>query len=268
MRFHNFIFIVVQIEEARRRLHEAGGSFELAIQQYYDSQQGIEEVTPSNENISVAEEDEVRPVIPRAYDVMVVEQDNRRVSQLCRVGTQFISNFRDLKREMEIQEEIARGQVPKKKCLEDIFRNPVDITSNLEFSYAKIYGNQTGKWLAILINNESFESLSVNRDIFNEPLLKVKKILKQNFVFLRKNSNDEEGLTIMRLYNLFDHTIPIFLIIDSLTGELKKNFGNCSELNVKNVTKELKKYTSKDKQLVYVRFTSVNKGIFNKNDFF
>lgn len=252
--YHYFIF-KVPIEDAKRRLHEAGYNFELAIQQYYDSQQDTEEIPPNiinEENIVVpVEEDEVRPVIPRAYDVMI--EDNRRVSQLCRVGTQFISNFRDLKREMEIQEEIARGQIPKKKCLEDIFRNPVDITSNFDFNYAKMFGNQTGKWLAVLINNESFESLSFNRDIFNEPSLKVKKILKQNFVFLRKNSNDEEGLTIMRLYNLFDHSIPIFMIIESLTGELKKNFGNCNELNVKSVIKELKKYTSKDKQLVYVR---------------
>lgn len=90
------------IEDAKQRLHEAGYNFELAIQQYYDSQQETEEMGPNiNETLREAE-DEVRPVIPRAYDVLI--EDNRRVSQLCRVGTQFISNFRDLKREMEIQE--------------------------------------------------------------------------------------------------------------------------------------------------------------------
>lgn len=190
-------------------------------------------------------------MIPRAFDILV--ETNRRTSQLCRVGTQYISSFRDLKREMEIQEEIASGQVPKKKCMEDIYRNPIDITSNFDFNYAKMLGSQTGKWLAVLINNESFESLSFNRDIFNEPSLKVKRILKEKFIFLRKNSNDEEGLVILQIYNLFDHPIPIFLIIDSLTGELKKNFGDVSKLAFRNVVKELKKYSSStDKQLVYV----------------
>lgn len=243
----------MQYEEASRRLHEAGNNLELAIQQYYDSQQETEEIQSNfNENSQENTEDEVRPAIPRSFDIMV-EEDNRRVNQLVRVGTQIISNFRDLKREMEIQEEIARGHVPKKKCLEDIFRNPVDICYNFEFSYAKAFGSQAGKWLAVLINNESFESLSFNRDIFNEPSLRVKKILKDNFVFLRKNSSDEEGLGIMKIYNLLEHSVPIFLVIDSLTGELRKNFGDCGKLKLKSVIKELKKYTSKNKELIYVR---------------
>lgn len=240
------------IEDARKFLFEAGFNLELAIQHFYDSQQETEEAVPLNMIDEINQEDEIRPVIPRAYDTMITEA-NRRVNQLCRVGTQFISNFRDLKREMEIQEEIASGKAPKKKCLEDIFRNPVDITSNFEFNYAKAFGTNTGKWLAVLINNESFESLSFNRDIFNESSLRVKKILKENFVLLRKNSSDEEGLNIMRIYNLLDHPIPIFLLIDSLTGELKKNFGDCNKLKLKSVIKELKKYTAaKDKQLIYV----------------
>lgn len=154
---------------------------------------------------------------------------------------------------MEIQEEIARGQTPKKKCLEDIYRHPLDITLNFDFNYAKIYGQKVGKWVAVLINNENFESLSFNRDFFNEPSQKAKRVLKENFVFIRKNSNDIEALTIMGLYNLSEHQVPILLVIDSLTGELKKNIGECNKLSLSSVLKELKKFsTGKDKELLYV----------------
>lgn len=236
------------IEDAKRRLQEAGYNFELAIQQYYDSQQETEEAPPN-----LPDEDEVRPADPRVYDVMVEEEDSRRTMQLCRVGRQFVSSFRDLKREMEIQEEIARGQKPKKMCLEDIYRNPIDITSNFDFNYAKVHGQKVGKWLAVLINNENFESLSFNRDFFNEPSQKAKKILKDNFVFIRKNSNDYEAITIMGLYNLSETNVPIFLVIDSLTGELKKKFNECNKMPMRNLIKELKKFKAgKNKELLYV----------------
>lgn len=210
----------------------------------------------SSQNIQPNDDDEfeedVRAPLPRAFDTLVEEESSRNM-QLIRVGRQFVSSFRDLKREMEIQEDIARGHVPKKKFLEDIYRNPIDITSNFDFNYAKIYGQKVGKWLAVLINDENFDSLSFNRDIFNEPSLKVKKLLREKFILLRKNSSDAEGHAILRLYNLLDHTIPVFLLIEPLTGELKKNFGECKKLTLRCVTKELKKYsTASDKQLIYV----------------
>lgn len=238
----------MQIEDARRRLEESGYNLQLAIQQYYDSQQETEDI-PQN----IPEEEEVRPVIPRSYDIMVEEEDSRRNVQLCRVGRQFVSSFRDLKREMEIQEEIARGQQPKKKCLEDIYRNPLDITMNFSFNFAKLYGQKVGKWLAVLINNENFESLSFNRDFFNDSSQKAKKIIKEKFVFIRKNSNDIEAITVMGLYNLSENHVPIFLVIDSLTGELKKSFNECNKVSTINLIKELRKFsTGKDKELIYV----------------
>lgn len=154
---------------------------------------------------------------------------------------------------MEIQEQLASGIIPKKKCLEDIYRHPVDITFNLDLQQAKLKGQKLGKWVAVLINNESLESLSFNRDIFNEESQRVKNILRKNFIFLRKNFDDLQALKILQIYNLLDcQTVPIFLIIDSITGELKKNFLDCTKLSLKEIYNELKKYSSsKDNQLVY-----------------
>jgi UBA-like domain len=251
------------IEEAKRYLSAAGNILEVAIQNYYDSQQGdfpqeLEPQQPEQPQYDEIDEDEVRPALPREYSQLVEEESVRNI-QLNRVKRQFSSSFRDLKKEMEIQENLAKGIAPKRKCLEDIYRNPIEITYNLDLPSAKHVGQKHGKWIALLINDETFPSLSFNRDIFNDSTQKVKQIMKKNFILLRKNANCDESLRILQNYNLIHQAIPVFLIIDSLTGELKKNFGETKDLSPKTVIRELKKYSStEDKQLQYVSPTSFN----------
>jgi len=247
----------VPYDEAKGFLENLGYNLELAVQNFYDSrsQESTDNQQTHRENgRSIIEDvEEVRPVIPREFDILIQSETARDI-QLSAVRQQFSSSFRDLKREMEIQEELARGGAPKRKCLEMIYKHPVDIAAyNLDLTQAKLRGQQLGKWVAVLINNESIESLSFNRDIFNDESGKVKKILKKNFIFLRRNCDDLEALKILQIYNLLDcQTIPIFLIIDSLTGELRKNFQDCTKLTVRSIMRELKKYSCKeDNQLVY-----------------
>jgi hypothetical protein len=263
--------ISVTIEEAQRYLSLANNNLETALQSYYEQQtfepgtshsQSQSQPSQTSNNRAQEEEEEIRQPIERQYDILI-EEESPRNYQLSRVRQQFSSSLRDLKREMEIQEQLASGLKPKRICLEDIYRNPIEIISNFDFAYAKSYANKMGKWVAVLVNDENFPSLSFNRDIFNEPTQRAKEILKKNFIFLRKNFHDEEAKKIIQFYNLIDHSIPIFLIIDSLTGELKKNFGDCSKLTLKTVVKELKKYTSsKNRDLVYVSPTTLNLFLF------
>lgn len=212
---------VGSVEEAKQYLESSGNILEVAIQNFYDSNQST---FPAQEPVNPVQfvdetvEDEVRPALPREYSQLVEDESIRSV-QLNRVKRQFASSFRDLKREMEIQENLASGIAPKRKCLEDIYRNPIDITVNLDLHSARVVGQRQGKWIALLINDESFQSLSFNRDIFNNDTTdKVKQLIKKNFLFLRKNSSGEESLKILHNYNLSHQAIPIFLIIDSLTG--------------------------------------------------
>lgn len=242
------------IEEATRFMSEAGNIVEVAVQNYYDAQQGGD-LAAEQSNPAQYDEEEVRAPLPREFS-QLVEDESVRSIQLNRVKRQFSSSFRDLKKETEIQEDLARGIAPKRKCLEDIYRNPIDITFNLDLYSAKVLGQKQGKWIALLINDENFASLSFNRDIFNsDAKQKVKVLIKKSFIFLRKNSSCEESLKILQNYKLAEQSIPVFLIIDSLTGELKKNFGETKDLTLKSVVHELKKYTSTpDHDLKYVRF--------------
>lgn len=243
----------VPIEDAQRYLSAAGNILEVAIQNYYDAQQeNFSQVAEEPPAANDDEADDVRPILPREYS-QLIEEENARSVHLNRVKRQFSSSFRDLKKETEIQENLASGIIPKRKCLEDIYRNPIDITCNVDLHTAKLLGQKQGKWVALLINDENFKSLSFNRDIFNNETDKVKQLIKKNFIFLRKNSISDESVRILHNYNLVQEAIPVFLIIDSLTGELKKNFGDTKDLTLKSVVRELKKFTSTDdKQLKYV----------------
>lgn len=124
--------------------------------------------------------------------------------------------------------------------------------SHLDLQSAKKLAEKQGKWIAIVINDENFPSLALNRDIFNEPKQSVKKLMKKNFIFLRMRFDDREGAQILQNYKLLEHSIPILMIIDSITGELRKNFGDTKDLKLINVVKELKKYTIEDNQMKYV----------------
>lgn len=124
--------------------------------------------------------------------------------------------------------------------------------SHLDLQSAKKLAEKQGKWIAIVINDENFPSLALNRDIFNEPKQSVKKLMKKNFIFLRMRFDDREGAQILQNYKLLEHSIPILMIIDSITGELRKNFGDTKDLKLTNVVKELKKYTIEDNQMKYV----------------
>lgn len=273
----NFMeFTNLPIEEAQRFLRAAENNLELAIQNFYEnnipadlssppatqgssslasSQNSTQEESQEQSSFQedYEEEEEIRPALPREYSQLVEDESQRNI-QLNRVKRQFNSNFRNFRQEMEIQENLANGIETKKKCLEDIYRNPIDITFNIDFQSAKYVGQKQGKWIALLLNDESFPSLSFNREIFNrDENQRVKSLIKKNFIFLRKNSNSDEGMSILQNYNLHSHSIPIFLIIDSMTGELRKNFGVVTDLKLKTVIKELKKYScSADKQLSYV----------------
>ena len=246
------------IEISRSFLVGANYVLEVAIQNFYT--QNCPQETQEEAQQENGYEDEVRPVLPREFSQLVEEESVRSI-QLNRVKRQFSSSFRDLKKEMEIQENLAKGIAPKRKCLEDIYRNPIDLTYNLDINSAKTVGQKKGKWIALLINDENFPSLSFNRDIFNDSSQKVKQIIKKNFILLRKNANSDESLRILHNYNLIHQTIPIFVVIDPLTGELKKNFGESKELTFASVLRELKKYTAcEDNQglsLQYVRKVTI-----------
>lgn len=71
-------------------------------------------------------------------------------------------------------------------------------------------------------------------------------------MFLRKRFDDSDGTQILQNYQMNAETLPILMIIDPTTGELKHHFKNTSQLTAKQFYRTILKYKSERKQLKYV----------------
>ena len=111
--------------------------------------------------------------------------------------------------------------------LAELFRPPVEIISHLPFDDARDEAKDQEKWILINIQDESFDSQVLNRDIWKDA--EVQQTVKNNFIFLQMNRNGVDGRDYVRLYMpeassgvVGDDVFPHISIIDPRTGEQVK----------------------------------------------
>jgi hypothetical protein len=202
-------------------------------------------------------EEEVRPAFNiRETRILVEDEENAKTRNLQNVKKRVADNFRDFRTEIEIQEGLANGEpISKRTRLEDIYRPPIEITFHSDFQTAKKVGTNEGKWVTVLVNDETFASLAINRDLFNNSKYPVKETLRQHHIFLRKRFDDPDGAQIMQNYKLSQDSLPVILIVDPRTGEQKYCFKNTSKLTAKRFMQVVRRYKSENRKLVEVRKT-------------
>lgn len=104
----------------------------------------------------------------------------------------------------------------KQRRLADLYRPSFDIITFLNLDDAKVEGQKKNKWLLINIQKLSiFQSQILNRDLWSNFL--VKKIIKNNFLFLQYHFDSSNGITYLNYYNVSD--FPHIAILDPITGE-------------------------------------------------
>lgn len=199
------------------------------------------------------EDDYVRPAINIRETGIMIEEDTTKVKLLSAVKKRVVDNFRDFGTETAIQESLARGEsLAKQPRMEDLYRVPIEITFHSDFNTAKKVAHKDGKWILVVINDENFPSLALNRDIFNSPKHPdVKEMIKNHYIFIRKRFDDDDGSKIIQNYQLSGQSIPIILLIDPTTGELRHNFGEAKNITPRNFIFQISKYKSENKKLVF-----------------
>lgn len=105
-----------------------------------------------------------------------------------------------------------------------MYRPPFELMSRLPWDAAREEGRQTERWLLINIQDPSiFDCQVVNRDLWKDP--GVRDTVKENFIFLQYNKDDERGLPYLQYYfqgsDLPDN-YPHIAIVDPRTGEQVK----------------------------------------------
>ncbi|KAJ8030650.1 UBX domain-containing protein 7-like [Holothuria leucospilota] len=228
-------------EVGLKLLEVTNGNLEMAITMQID---GIGPVVPDGDNqdggpggrpkgpgdpgvvdLSGDQEEEVRPPIPRRWDILnpqpyMAVPPRRRP----RGGKSSVFDpFRDFAAETRQQEEmlrtglVASSSKTKRKTLEDLFRPPIDLMFSGSFHSVREAGQNAGKWLMVNIQNtQEFSCQKLNRDVWSD--VTVKSIIRESFVFWQVFHDSEDGMKYSQFYNVTEY--PYVAILDPRTGEL------------------------------------------------
>ncbi|KAI7973405.1 hypothetical protein EIK77_008314 [Talaromyces pinophilus] len=112
----------------------------------------------------------------------------------------------------------------KSTLLAEMYRPPFDLMSRLPWDAAREEGRQNERWLLINIQDPSiFDCQILNRDLWKDP--GVRDTVKENFIFLQYNKDDERGTPYLQYYfqgSDVSDNYPHIAIVDPRTGEQVK----------------------------------------------
>lgn len=105
-----------------------------------------------------------------------------------------------------------------------MYRPPFELMSRLPWDTAREEGRENERWLLINIQDPSiFDCQLLNRDLWKDP--GVRDTVKENFIFLQYNKDDERGLQYLQYYfqgSDVSDNYPHIAIVDPRTGEQVK----------------------------------------------
>lgn len=112
----------------------------------------------------------------------------------------------------------------KSTLLAEMYRPPFDLMSRLPWDAAREEGRQNERWLLINIQDPSiFDCQVLNRDLWKDT--GVRDTVKENFIFLQYNKDDERGTPYLQYYfqgSDVSDNYPHIAIVDPRTGEQVK----------------------------------------------
>jgi hypothetical protein len=105
-----------------------------------------------------------------------------------------------------------------------MYRPPFDLMSKLPWDAAREEGRENERWLLVNIQDPSiFDCQVLNRDLWKDP--GVRDTVKENFIFLQYNKDDERGMPYLQYYfqgSDVSDNYPHIAIVDPRTGEQVK----------------------------------------------
>uniref|UniRef100_A0A1B0ASF0 UBX domain-containing protein n=1 Tax=Glossina palpalis gambiensis TaxID=67801 RepID=A0A1B0ASF0_9MUSC len=122
---------------------------------------------------------------------------------------------RPVRRERVAMVTALQRHEPKRKRLEDLFRPPTDIAFAGPFQAARSRAEALKQWLLVNVQSDSFESQLLNRDVWNDKLLR--DLMKRQFLLWQVDSESSEGRRFVTFYHC--PKLPYLCVIDPRTGE-------------------------------------------------
>ncbi|KAL3660714.1 hypothetical protein V7S43_014117 [Phytophthora oleae] len=112
--------------------------------------------------------------------------------------------------------------------LSTLFQPPTAIMFQGTYSDARTLARSEGKWLLVNIQDEIvFTSHMLNRDTWSDDV--VQNLVASGFVFWQNYWASEHGKKFCSLYQIDRDSLPIILIIDPRTGEIRQRWSGFYE---------------------------------------
>ncbi|XP_017043728.1 UBX domain-containing protein 7 [Drosophila ficusphila] len=116
---------------------------------------------------------------------------------------------------MALNSRSTTGTATSTSRLGDLFRPPTDILYSGSLSAAREFATKRQRWLLVNVQDDNFQSQTLNRDVWSDKELK--KLIRRQFTFWQVDNDTSEGRRFVAFYHCA--TLPYLCVIDPRTGE-------------------------------------------------
>nr|XP_016945312.1 UBX domain-containing protein 7 [Drosophila suzukii] len=153
---------------------------------------------------------------------------------------------------MALNSRSTTGTATSTSRLGDLFRPPTDILYSGSLTAAREFATKRQRWLLVNVQDDSFQSQTLNRDVWSDKELK--KLIRRQFTFWQVDNDTSEGRRFVAFYHCA--TLPYLCVIDPRTGE---EVWRSVEPKLENILPDLRKFLKEHRDFIQEDAPSTSK---------
>ncbi|XP_017063326.1 UBX domain-containing protein 7 [Drosophila eugracilis] len=144
---------------------------------------------------------------------------------------------------MALNSRSTTGAATSTSRLGDLFRPPTDILYSGSLTAAREFATKRQRWLLVNVQDDSFQSQTLNRDVWSDKELK--KLIRRQFTFWQVDNDTSEGRRFVAFYHCV--TLPYLCVIDPRTGE---EVWRSAEPKLENILPDLRQFLKEHRDFI------------------
>ncbi|XP_052853220.1 UBX domain-containing protein 7 [Drosophila gunungcola] len=153
---------------------------------------------------------------------------------------------------MALNSRSTAGTATSTSRLGDLFRPPTDILYSGSLTSAREFATKRQRWLLVNVQDDNFQSQTLNRDVWSDKELK--KLIRRQFTFWQVDNDTSEGRRFVAFYHCA--TLPYLCVIDPRTGE---EVWRSAEPKLENILSDLRKFLKEHRDFIQEDAPSTSK---------
>ncbi|EDW88406.1 UBX domain-containing protein 7 [Drosophila yakuba] len=153
---------------------------------------------------------------------------------------------------MALNRRSTTGTATSTSRLGDLFRPPTDILYSGSLTAARDFATKRQRWLLVNVQDDNFQSQTLNRDVWSDKELK--KLIRRQFTFWQVDNDTSEGRRFVAFYHCA--TLPYLCVIDPRTGE---EVWRSAEPKLENILPDLRQFLKEHRDFIQEDAPSTSK---------